>query len=289
MCWASSSPQQSYPLDRPTGLPHPPLAGRVELRPRRHRLVISDHLPPFNSNGSDGLADTLSLTANRSPARHRSRILIADAHPIVRIGLHTLLSCEQDLEVVGEVDRSDQVESAMATLAPDLLILDMRMLGPDALGATRQLIGRYPEVAILVLTACDGQELIFGLLEAGVTGYALKEESPTSLLFAIRAVAGGQTWLSSRVARMLVSKAVATWGPAAVSQDLSTLTEREQEVLALIGRGLSNQEIAEVLCVACGTVRSHIKRVYDKMDLGGRSQAMRYAMTHGLVSVPPAE
>ena len=289
MCWASSSPQQSYPLDRPSGLPHSPLAGRVELRPRPPRLVISDHLPPFISNGSDELADDLSPGSNRSVDRHHIRILIADDQPLIRIGLHTLLSCEQDLEVVGEVDRSDEVESAMATLAPDLLILDVRMLGLDALGATRQLIGRYPEVAILVLSACDDQGLIFGLLEAGVTGYALKEESPTSLLFAIRAVAGGQTWLSSRVARMLVSKAVATWGPPTVSQDLAALTEREQEVLALIGRGLSNQEIAEVLCIACGTVRSHIKRVYDKMDLGGRSQAMRYAMTHGLVSVPPEE
>ena len=290
MCWASSSPQQSYPLDRPTGLPHPPLAGRAGLSPRPPLLLlISDHLLPSHANTSDGLVDTLALTANRSLATHRTRILIADAHPIVQFAIHTLLSSEQDLEVVGEVARGDEVESAIDRLAPDLLILDVRMLGLDALGATRQLIGRYPEVAILVLTACDDQELIFGLLEAGVMGYALKEESPTSLLFAIRAVAGGQTWLSSRVARMLVSKAVATWGPPTVSQDLAALTEREQEVLALIGRGLSNQEIAEVLCIACGTVHTHVNRIYGKIGLDRRSQAVRYAMTHGLVSVPPEE
>jgi len=285
MCWASSSPQQSYPLDRPTALPQPPLAGRVGLRPRPPPLLlISDHLPPFSSNGSDGLADTLPLAANRSLTSHPIRILIADAHPIVRFAINTLLSNEQDLELVGEVARGDEVESAMATLAPDLLILEVIMLGLDAVGTTRHLARRYPEVAILVLTTCDNEEIIFGLLEAGVTGYALKEESPTSLLFAMRAVAGGQIWLSSRVTRMLVRKAIAARGPVALSQGLSELTEREQEVLALIGRGLTNQEIAEALCITCGTVHTHINRIYGKIGLDRRSQAVRYAIAHGLVS-----
>ena len=163
----------------------------------------------------------------------------------------------------------------------------------DAFALLVRVHGKARIVADVIEEATPGSAerrlLMAGLLEAGSKGYVLKEESPTSLLFAIRAVAGGQTWLSSRVARMLVSKAVATWGPPTVSQDLAALTEREQEVLALIGRGLSNQEIAEVLCVACGTVHTHVNRIYGKIGLDRRSQAVRYAMTHGLVSVPPEE
>ncbi len=126
-----------------------------------------------------------------------------------------------------------------------------------------------------------------GLLGAGVTGYVLKDEPPTNLLFAIRAVAQGQTWLSSQVTDILVNKAVAAWGPLAVSQDLSALTERELEVLALIGQGLDNPQIADTLCISVGTVRTHLNRIYDKTGLGGRSQAMRYAIAHGLAGTPP--
>ena len=126
-----------------------------------------------------------------------------------------------------------------------------------------------------------------GLLEAGSKGYVLKEESPTDLLFAIRTVAVGRFWLGSRVIRIVVNKAVADRGPLVVSQDLPTLTERELEVLALIGQGLSNRQIAEALCITRTTVRTHIKRIYDKTGLGGRSQAMRYAIAHGLVSASP--
>ena len=131
--------------------------------------------------------------------------------------------------------------------------------------------------------------LMAGLLEAGATGYAFKEELPTNLLSAIRTVAEGQIWLSSRVTHMVVRKAVAGWGPLALCQSLSTLTEREREVLALIGQGLSNQRIAEALCISVGTVRSHLNRIYDKTGLDGRSQAMRYAIAHGLVNGPPEE
>jgi len=128
-----------------------------------------------------------------------------------------------------------------------------------------------------------------GLLEAGVTGYALKEEPPTNLLFAIRAVAGGQTWLSGRVTRMLVRKAVAACGPLALPQSPSTLTERELEVLALIGQGLSNPQIAEALCISVGTVRSHLNHINSKIGLDRRSQVVRYAIEHRLVSAPSDE
>lgn len=288
MCWGSSPPNESYPLACPTGLPHPPPAGEVGLRPRPLSLLrTNSHLLPSNSSNSDPLADGLPLTGNRSADRCRTRILIADAHPIVRIGINTLVNSEPDLEVVGEVAHGDEVESAVAKLTPDLLILDVNLPELDAVGTTRQLTRRHPGVPILILTVGDDEELVFGLLEAGAMGYVLKEDSPTNLLSAIRAVAKGQMWLSSRVAHMLVRKAVAARGPLALSQDLSLLTEREQEILALLGQGLSNRQIAEALFITRGTVRSHLNRIYDKTGLGGRSQAMRYAIAHGLVSAPP--
>jgi DNA-binding NarL/FixJ family response regulator len=222
-------------------------------------------------------------------ATRHIRILIADAQPLTRIGLHTLLSREPDLEVVGEVTHGEELESAIARLAPDLLILDVNLPELDAISSTRHLTRHYPEVQILVLTACDDEEIIFDLLEAGVTGYVLKEEPPTNLLSAIRSVAEGQIWLSSRVTHMVVRRAITARGPLALSPGLAALTEREQEVLALMGQGLSNKKIAEALCISVGTVRSHLNRIYDKTGLGGRSQAMRYAIAHGLVSASPEE
>ena len=289
MWWGSSPPNESHPFC-PTGLPPPPLVGEVGPRPRLLPLLaISGHLLPINSSNSDQLVDSLPLTDNRSVDRGRTRILIADAHPLTRIGLHTLLSREPDLEVVGEVAHGEELESAIARLAPDLLILDINLPRLDAIGATRHLAKRYPQVAILILTVCDDEEIIFGLLEAGARGYVLKEESTTNLLFAIREVVEGQIGLSSRVTRMVVRKVIETRGAPVLSQSLSTLTKREQEVLALVGQGLSNQQIAEALCISDGTVRTHLNRIYDKTGLGGRSQAMRYAIAHGLVRTSSEE
>ncbi len=263
-----------------------------EVEPRPHLpplLVICGHLLPFDSGLSDQPAHSLPPADSPSLDTRHTRILIADAHPIVHIGINTLLSSQSDLEVVGEVTHSEELESAIARLTPDLLILDVNLPELDAIATTRHLAKHYPEVQILILTACHDEEMVFGLLQAGVAGYALKEEPPTNLLSAIRAVSQGQTWLSSRVARMLVRKAIAAWGPLTLSQSSSTLTERELEVLALIGQGLSNPQIADTLCISVGTVRSHLNRIYDKTGLGGRSQAMRYAIAHGLVRALPEE
>lgn len=214
----------------------------------------------------------------------RIRILIADGHPLARMGINTLLSNEPDLEVVGEVAHGAEVELAIARLAPDVLLLEVNVPGLDAATVTRHLTGRYPELEVLILTGCDEERLILDLLRAGATGYALKEEAPENLLFAIRAAARGQTWLSSRVARILVRKAAVVPGSPAASRGLSGLTAREREVLALVGQGLSNKEIAEALFISSGTVRSHINHIYGKTGLRTRAQAVRYAMEQGLVS-----
>ena len=289
MRWESSPLDELHPFC-PMGLPPPPLAGEVGLSPRPLLLLaISHHLLPINSSNPAPLAHSQPPTADRKAGRRQTRILIADAQLLTRIGLHALLSRESDLEVVGKVVHSEQLESAIASLAPDLLILDVTLPELDAVTSTRHLVKRYPQVSILILSARNDEKLIFGLLEAGITGYALKEEPRTDLLFAIRTVAAGRFWLSSRVARMVVDKALADRGPLALSQSLSELTERELEVLALIGQGLSNPQIAKALCITRTTVRSHIKRINSKIGLDRRSQVVRYAIEHGLVSAPPEE
>ncbi len=289
MRWGSSSPDESHPFC-PTGLPPPPLAGEVGLPPRPSLLLaISHHLLPINSSNSAPLAHSLPLTDDRKAGRRRTRILIADAQPLTRIGIHTLLSREPELEVVGEVAHGEGLESAIARLAPDLLILDVTLPELDAVSTTRHLTKRYPRLQILILTARNDEELLFSLIEAGITGYALKGEPATDLLFAIRTVAGGRFWLSSRVARIVVDKARTGREPKAMPQDLSALTERELEVLALIGQGLSNPQIAEALCITRTTVRTHIRRINAKLGLDRRSQVVRYAIEHGLVRTSPEE
>jgi DNA-binding NarL/FixJ family response regulator len=289
MWWGSSPPDESHPFCRRRLLLLPP-TGEVGLPPCPSLLLaISHHLLPINFSNPAPLAHSSPLTDDRKACTRRTRILIADAQPLTRIGLYTLLSNEPDLEVVGKVVHSEQLESAIARLAPDLLILDVTLPELDAVTSTRHLVERYPQVSILILTARNDEELIFGLLEAGITGYALKEEPHTDLLFAIRTVAAGRFWLSSRVARMVVDKALADREPLAVSQDLPTLTDRELEVLALIGQGLSNPQIAEALCITRTTVRSHVKRINSKIGLDRRGQVVRYAIEHGLVSASPEE
>jgi len=251
-------------------------------------LILALSIPIKFSNPAP-LAHSSPLADNRKAGRKRTRILIADAQPLTCIGLHTLLSREPDLEVVGEVAHGEELGSAIARVTPDVLILDVNLPELDAIATTRRLAKRYPELGILILSARDDEELLFGLLEAGAMGYALKEEPAADLLFAIRTIAGGRFWLSSQVARIVVNKALPAREPPSMSQNLSALTEREMEVLALIGQGLSNQQIAEALCITHSTVRSHIKRINSKIGLGGRSQAMRYAIAHELVRAPPEE
>lgn len=199
------------------------------------------------------------------------RVVIADDHPLVRAGLRSSLTSEPGLHVVGEAASGEETQRLCKDHQPDVLLLDLRMPGPSALETIAYLRYHCPHTRVLMLTAFDDEAHVRGLVEAGVAGYMLKEEAPATVSEAIRAVMQGCTWFSQSVAQRL-----------AQPTEFATLTQREQEVLRLLARGGTNQKIAEELCVAEITVRFHLRNIYNKIDVGTRAQAVRWAMQHGL-------
>ncbi|MCP4538677.1 MAG: response regulator transcription factor [Chloroflexi bacterium] len=209
------------------------------------------------------------------------RVLIADDHPIVRAGIKTMIEKEPDLCVVSEIAEGDRVETLTRQWQPDVLVLDINMPGLDPVAATRALKKHRPDLNILVLTAYDDDAYVTGLLSAGATGYLLKEEALDTLVMAIRAVAGGESWLSQRVAGRLARKAIA---PARTAT-AEPLTPREREVLRLLALGLNNDEIAAKLFISKRTVQNHVSNIYGKLDLDSRAEAVLYAIRHEVVDV----
>jgi len=213
--------------------------------------------------------------------RNSIRVVIADDHPVVRTGIRSLLEKHPDLQVVGEIGDGTRVESLVELWQPDVLVLDVAMPGLDPATVTRRLKKRHPDLNVLVLTAYDDDAYVTGLLAAGATGYLLKEEALDMLVAAIRAVARGQSWLSQRVAGRLARKAIT---PVQIPL-VGPLTPREREVLRLLALGLSNAEIAEQLFITKRTVQNHVSTIYGKLGLDSRTEAVLYAIRHGIVDV----
>lgn len=209
------------------------------------------------------------------------RVVIADDHPVVRAGIRSLLAKHPDLQVVGEIGDGPQVEPLVEVWQPDVLVLDMAMPGLDPVAVTRRLKERHPDLNVLVLTAYDDDAYVTGLLAAGATGYLLKEEALDMLVAAIRAVARRESWFSQRVAARLARKAIA---PAQIPP-AGPLTPRECEVLRLLALGLSNAEIAEQMFITKRTVQNYVSTIYDKLGLDSRTEAVLYAIRHGIVDV----
>lgn len=208
------------------------------------------------------------------------RILLAEDHPIVRRGMRDILAEHADLQLVGEIDHGRDIEPAIQEQQPDILLLDLKMPDLEPAPLTRRLGEQYPELQVLVLTAHDDPEFVVGLLSAGAVGYVLKDEASDTLVEAIRAVAQGKNWFSDRVTQQLARKLEA---PAVGRDGLERLTPRESEILILIGQGLGNAEIAQTLGISKRTVEAHAHRIYAKLEVKGRLQAIRYALEHGLV------
>jgi DNA-binding NarL/FixJ family response regulator len=215
------------------------------------------------------------------------RVLLADDQPLVRVGLRALAEAEGDMEVVGEAANGRELlELARATL-PDVVVADIRMPVMDGLEATREL-ARDPQLAstrVLILTTFEVDEYVFEALRAGASGFMLKDEEPTELLRAIRVVAAGESLLSPSVTRRLVETFAAR--PAAVSPNLGLLrelTEREREVVALVGSGLDNEEIAGRLFMSPATARTHVSRAMGKLGARDRAQLVVFAYETGLVA-----
>lgn len=218
------------------------------------------------------------------------RVLIADDQPLVRAGLSALVNMESDLEVVGEA--TDGVEAlAMAReLRPDVACLDIRMPGLDGISVARALCG--PDVVepipVLVLTTFDLDDYVFGALEAGVSGFLLKDAEPQTITTAIRQVAAGNGTIDQTLTRRIMREFVQrrSLRPVSTAHNSDVLTGREQEILLLLAQGMSNDEIAQTLVVETSTVKSHLARLLPKLGVRSRLQAAVWAYQNRFVDLP---
>ncbi|GAA3089003.1 response regulator [Pseudonocardia yunnanensis] len=213
------------------------------------------------------------------------RVLLADDEAMVRAGLRLILETEPDITVVGEAADGAAAVAATDELRPDVVLMDVRMPGLDGLAATERILDAHPAVRVVVLTTFDHDENVHTALRLGASGFLLKVAPPERLVDAIRIAADGGALLDPLVTRRVIT-AFATLPArdhAARPAELERLTTREQEVLRMLARGLSNAEIAVELVVGDATVKTHVARVLMKLGLRDRVQAVIYAYEHGLV------
>ena len=215
-------------------------------------------------------------------------VVIVDDHPIVRAGMRAILSTGADVNVVGEGENGADALHLVGELCPDVLALDVQLPDLNGLEVTRRLRAQGSRTAILILTIHTDYETVFGLLEAGAVGYVLKDEAPETLVSAVRAAGRGESWFSPAVASQVVRRAVGN--PKVESSEiLDTLTPREVDTLRLLAQGLDNTAIARALVVTKRTVQNHISNIYGKLGVSSRTEAMLYAIRHGLAQVSPKE
>lgn len=213
------------------------------------------------------------------------RVLLVDDQELVRAGLRGILRTSFGFEVVGECTNGTEVGATVATVQPDVVVMDVRMPLMDGVEATRRLRAQDSSPPVLALTTFDDDEVLAGMLRAGAAGFVLKSLPAEDLQRAVRTVAGGGSWLDPAVTgRVLATYRSAT--PRAAPRDASVdaLTVREREVLARIGRGQTNAEIADELFVSEGTVKTHVNHVFAKLHLRDRAAAIVFAFDHDLVT-----
>ena len=209
------------------------------------------------------------------------RVLIADDHPVVRQGLKFLLGTEPGFEVVGEASNGEHAVELAQNLGPDVILMDLVMPEVGGVEATRRILERCSEnTRVLVLTNYSSDEKLFPALDAGALGFLLKDSTADELVQAIRQVARGLSALSPGIARRLVGEFSHEPG-----EPQEPLTHREREILRVMARGHSNDEIAEELCVSPATVRTHITHILAKLNVTRRTQAILYALKHGIASL----
>lgn len=210
------------------------------------------------------------------------RVVVADDQALVRAGVRMLLEAAGEMEVCGEaVDGAQAVQQA-ELLRPDVLLMDLRMPRMDGLEATRRILGSWPGARIVILTTFAEDENVYAALRAGAIGFLVKDDEPERMVDAVRRAAAGEPLLAPSVLRRVVERALAAEEQAAV-QVPAGLTDRELEVLALVGVGLSNAEIADALHVGVTTVKTHVSTAMDKLGLRNRTQAAVVAHRIGLV------
>ncbi len=215
------------------------------------------------------------------------RVLVVDDEALLRTAFSSLIDAEDDLEVVGEAADGREAVESTHRLAPDVVVMDVRMPVMDGIEATRQITSSPGPDAprVLILTTFDLDDYVFDALRAGASGFALKSRPLEELLSAIRTVAGGEALLAPSVTRRLIAHFTgSTRSPSKAPRGLDELTEREREVLCLVAQGLSNAELAETLRVSLPTAKTHVSRILTKLDARDRTQLVILAYQAGIIT-----
>jgi len=213
------------------------------------------------------------------------RVLLADDQALVRAGFRSLLDAQDDIEVVGEADNGEDAVRLARDLTPDVILMDIRMPGMDGLSATRRIVAeeRSSGSHVVILTTFGLDEYVFEAIRSGASGFLVKDTEPEELVQAVRVVASGEALLSPRVTKQLIAEFAARAKEPVPSDGLDELTDREREVVSLVGEGLSNEEIAARLVVSPATAKTHVSRAMGKLRARDRAQLVVIAYESGLV------
>ena len=227
------------------------------------------------------------------------RVLIADDQALVRKGILALLSTEPEITVVGEGENGREAVAKAEELRPDVILMDLVMPEMDGIEATSYIINQWPEARIVVLTSFATDDMVFPAIKAGAIGYLLKDSEPEDLVQAIYQTHRGEASLHPKIARKLLQEissgpeksdhVLNSHGTYPAKPPVDPLTNREVEVLQLLARGKSNQDIAEALVISPGTVRTHVSNILSKLHLASRTQATLYALKQGFTSLDEAD
>jgi NarL family two-component system response regulator LiaR len=216
---------------------------------------------------------------------NKIKILIADDHAVVRDGTRQILEQESDMDVVAEAADGEEAVRLAGSSRPDVAIIDIAMPGVDGIEATRRIKSLYPSITVLILSAYDDDQFVFSLLEAGAAGYLLKSVRGRELIDAVRQVYAGESVLHPAIARKVLNRFVPASEKSTGQKPVEVLSEREIEVLRLATRGLSNQEIADKLCLSLRTVQAHLGHIFNKLRVSSRTEAVVRALKEGWVTL----
>jgi DNA-binding NarL/FixJ family response regulator len=214
------------------------------------------------------------------------QVILADDQPLVRAGLRMLIEQTPGIDVAGEAGTGAEAVRLARDTDPDVVVMDIRMPGMDGIEATQLITARDTRARVLVLTTFDDDEYVYGALRAGASGFLVKDMALEDILAAIRVVAAGDAIIAPGVTRRLIGQITSQSGAARKPRELAGITDREREVLKLVGLGLSNAEIAAALYITAGTAKTHVARLLAKLDARDRVQLVITAYEAGLVQVP---
>jgi DNA-binding NarL/FixJ family response regulator len=214
------------------------------------------------------------------------RVILADDQPLVRAGLRMLIEQTPDIDVAGEAGTGAEAVRLVRDADPDVVVMDIRMPGMDGIEATQMITSGDTSTRVLMLTTFDDDDYVYGALRAGASGFLVKDMALEDILTAIRVVAAGDAIIAPGVTRRLIAQFTDQPGPSRKPRELTGITDREREVLRLVGQGMSNAEIATALYITAGTAKTHVARLLTKLDARDRVQLVITAYEAGLVSAP---